>query len=247
VDERLYGYFFEVEERFWWNVATRRAFFRTLAPVAPPPAARVVDVGCGTGIVLREFPWPVRSLVGCDAAPVALALTRRREIRDLVRADVGALPFADAALDLVLALDVIEHLDDDGAALAELARVVRPGGYLLLHVPAFNMLWSDKDDINHHRRRYRRPAARRLLRAAGLDVVSLTYLNAVLLPPALLRSAWQRLRPPDPVHTDAFLQRLYHPRGATNAAMIALLGLEGRLARWLPFGTSLLALARRPP
>ncbi|MFN8641701.1 MAG: class I SAM-dependent methyltransferase [Candidatus Binatia bacterium] len=127
MDDRLYGYFFEVEERFWWNVATRRAFFRMLAAIAPAPAARVVDVGCGTGIVLREFPWPAASLIGCDAAALALDLTRKRGIQDLVRGDLGALPFADRSLDLVLALDVIEHLDDDAAALAELARILRPG------------------------------------------------------------------------------------------------------------------------
>ena len=246
MDERLYQHFFDVEERFWWNVGTRRAFFSALATVRTDAEARVVDVGCGTGIVLREFPWRPRILCGCDASPTALEFTRRRGIRDLVRGDVTALPFADNSIDLLLALDVIEHLDDDAAALRELTRVLRPGGHLLLHVPAFGVLWSDKDDINQHRRRYRRPLLLRRVRDAGLDPVSSGYLNAALFPVGLVRGMRQRVWRPDPDATAMFLDRLYYPSGIVNRAMTALLSIEARLVRWLPFGMSLLCLARKP-
>ena len=246
MDERLYQHFFDVEERFWWNVGTRRAFFSALAAVRTDADARVVDVGCGTGIVLREFPWRPRLLCGCDASPTALEFTRHRDIHNLVRGDVMALPFADNSIDLLLALDVIEHLDDDAAALRELTRVLRPGGHLLLHVPAFEVLWSDKDDINQHRRRYRRPALLRCVRDAGLEPVSSGYLNAALFPVGLVRGLWQRVRKPDAEETAMFLDRLYYPSGIVNRAMTALLSAEAQLVRWLPFGMSLLCLARKP-
>jgi SAM-dependent methyltransferase len=209
-------------------------------------ARRVVDVGCGTGIVLREYPWQARVLCGCDASNTALAFTRRRGIGDLVRGDVTALPFLTDSVDVLLALDVIEHLDDDAAALRDLARVLRPGGHLLLHVPAFNVLWSDKDDINQHRRRYRRSLLLRRVREAGLEPVSSGYLNAVLFPVGLARGMWQRVRRPDPQATTMFLDRLYYPSGIVNRVMTSLLTAETHLVRWLPFGMSLLCVARKP-
>jgi len=245
VDERLYSHFYDVEARFWWNVSTRRAFWSALAEVAPGRDARVVDVGCGTGIALREFPWRTRLRCGIDDSPIALALTRRRGVHDLVRADVATLPVASDTIDVVLALDVIEHLDDDAAALREMARALRPGGHLLLHVPAFNVLWSGKDRINHHRRRYRRPTLRRLVRAAGLEPLHLAYLNVALFPAALTRALWERLRPPELDTTEAFLDRLYHPSSAVNRVMTILTTTEARVMGWLPFGTSLLCLSRK--
>jgi SAM-dependent methyltransferase len=245
VDERLFSHFYDVEQRFWWNVGTRRAFWSALAGVAPGRDARVMDVGCGTGIVLREFPWHTRLRCGIDASSLALSLTRRRGLRDLARADVRKLPIASDTIDVALALDVIEHLDDDAGALVEIARALRPGGHLLLHVPAFNLLWSGKDRMNHHRRRYRRPALRRLVRAAGLEPVRVAYLNMSLFPPALARAVWHRLRPPEPRQSEAFLDRLYHPSGVVNGAMTVLVTAEARIADWLPFGLSLLCLGRK--
>ena len=104
MDERLYKHFYDVEERFWWSVGTRRAFWAALAEVAPGRDAHVVDVGCGTGIVLREFPWPTRLRCGIDASRMALALTQERGVRDLVRADVArldALFSDDRAIDIL--------------------------------------------------------------------------------------------------------------------------------------------------
>jgi len=246
MDERLYKHFYDVEEHFWWNVGTRRAFWTALAAIAPGPDACVVDVGCGTGIVLKEFPWQTRVRCGVDASSIALTMTRRRAVRDLVRADVSRLPFASGTVDVALALDVIEHLDDDAGALREMARILRPGGHLLLHVPAFPVLWSRKDAINDHRRRYRRAALRRLVRAAGLEPRRVAYLNAAIFPAALVWALWQRLHPPPPATTEAFLDRLYYPSGAVNRALTILLGVEMRVMNWLPFGMSLLCLTRKP-
>src|SRR5690606_31237408 len=179
-------------------------------------------------------------------APAALALTRRRGVRDLVRTDALALPFRSGSVDLVLTLDVIEHLDDDVGALREVRRVLVPGGHVLAHVPGFPALWTDKDDLTHHRRRYWRRELLATIRAAELEPVHVGYLCAALMPAALARAAWQRLVPPPPEQALAAVAQLYRPPALLNRTLTALLSAESRLSRWLPFGTSLLCLARRP-
>ena len=135
--------------------------------------ARLLDAGCGTGGNLAAF-GPGR---GVDPAPEAVAACRARGL-DVVQARLEALPFDDGAFDLVLATDVLEHVDDDVAALRELRRVAAPGAVLLVTVPAHPRLWSAHDVALHHRRRYRRAELLARLRAAGWDPVVVTWWNA---------------------------------------------------------------------
>lgn len=232
-----------LEDAHWWFVG-KRLLLRALLGEREPHG-RLLDLGCGLGGVLRDFQAAARCF-GADRSPLALRMCRERSGALLARADLLAPPFRAGSFDLVVALDVIEHLDDDAAALREMARALRPGGHLLLHVPAFGVLWSDKDDINQHRRRYRRPLLLRRVREAGLEPVSSGYLNAALFPVGLVRSLWQRVHRPEPEATSMFLDRLYYPSGIVNRAMTSLLSAESRLMRWLPFGMSLLCLARKP-
>jgi SAM-dependent methyltransferase len=250
MDPQLYRQFYDIEEHYWWSVGTRRLFFELVAPLLPASGARVLDVGCGTGITLREFPRPARLLCGSDLSPEALAFSRRRGIECLVRADVTALPFAGGAFDLVLALDVVEHVDADDQAVREMTRICRPGGHILIHVPAFPLLWSDKDDLNHHRRRYRRAGLRALVEGAGLRVRALAYFNCSALPAALavalLQSARRgRAAPPDVAAAAAAVDRLYRIPPLLNRALTALLAVERRAVPYLPFGMSLVCLAQR--
>ncbi|MDX2169846.1 MAG: class I SAM-dependent methyltransferase [Deltaproteobacteria bacterium] len=252
MDEGLYGRFFAIEERYWWSVGTRRLFFALLDGLALRRTARVLDVGCGTGIMLHELAARFDAPLGLDYSALALQFCRQRGLRGLARGDATRLPYATDALDLVLALDVVEHLDDDGACLAELARVCRPGGHVLVHVPAFPFLWSDKDVLNHHRRRYRRAALRRLVTGAGLQVRHLTHFNTTVFPLAAGLALTRRERAPgaaaDAPAAAASLDTLYGLPAPLNAALTGMLGLEGRLARRLalPFGMSLVCLARKP-
>jgi SAM-dependent methyltransferase len=248
MDETLYREFFELEEHYWWSVGTRRLFARLIAPFAAAGAGRVVDVGCGTGITLLSFPYPAALLCGCDFSPLALDFSRRRGLRSLLRSDATRLPFRSDSVDLVLALDVIEHLDDDAAAVAEIARVTRRGGHVLVHVPAFSILWSDKDDLNHHRRRYRRAELQRLIERAGLRVRTLAYVNAWVFPIALARALLQRRSrtASAPAPSAQALDSIFRIPPALNRLLLGVMGLEARLLRVLPFGMSLVCLAEKP-
>ncbi len=240
----LYDEFYRIERTHWWAVGMRSMFRMLLAQaLRDVPAPRLLDVGCGTGIALEELAGTGRAF-GIDLVWQALAYTRQRDpALPLAQGDVTRLPIAGACVDAVLAFDVIEHLEDDLAALREIRRVLRPGGVALINVPAFTSLWSGKDTANRHRRRYRRPALRRALAAADLTVERITYTNALLFPPIWAARQLQRLgnRPWD---SDAE----YHPQPWVNGALRGLLHAEQQVLRVtdLPFGTSVTCLARRP-
>src|SRR5262245_38113137 len=249
MDTQLYRRFYEIEDWYWWCVGTRRIFFELIERSGV--RGRALDVGCGTGAILTEFPpgWSV--VAGCDYSPEALAFCQARRLQQLVRSTGVELPFATGAFDLVMAIDVIEHLDDDAGCVREMARICRSGGYVLVHVPAFEILWTDKDDVNHHRRRYRLRAINALVERCGLVVETAFHLNTLIFPIALLRAAEQKLRwsvmqkPPASV---AGIDHLYNVPQWVNRMMLGVMTFEhwlfGRSAP--PVGMSLVCLARKP-
>ena len=114
-------------------------------------------------------------VTGIDLAPEALSFSRERGQERLVQGDLTALPFATATFDLITALEVVEHVESDETALAELCRVLKPGGTLLLSVPAYRFLWSSHDVALHHKRRYTAHRMQTNLTRAGLDSAKVTY------------------------------------------------------------------------
>jgi len=252
MDPELYRRFYEIEDRFWWSVGTRRVFFQLIDSIRRNGGGRALDVGCGTGVTLQEFPAGWGLVAGCDYSALALSFCHERGLQGLVRCDATQLPFASGSLDLVTALDVIEHLDGDEACLREITRACRPGGHVLIHVPAFQILWSDKDELNHHRRRYHRRELIALVERCGLGIEQMFFIITFLFPIALLRAVAQRAlrgsRPQGPVEASTTVDHLYQIPAAVNRLMIGLMDLERRVVTRLPvpFGMSLVCLARKP-
>lgn len=183
MDESLLLSFEGIEDRHWWFVVRRRIVEMLLEQFACPKPAVVVEVGCGTGAFLCQLRglYPMAQASGIDAseAAVAVAIEKGRSVR------VGSfesLPVHDSSVDTLLALDVLEHCQDDRGALSECSRVLRPGGIALLSVPALQSLWSNHDVVNEHVRRYRRRELVEKSEAAGLSVLRCTYFNQLLLP-----------------------------------------------------------------
>lgn len=247
MEETAYAEMYEQEDVHWW-FRGRRAVIRALLGRADlPPRPRLLDAGCGTGRNLVELS-ALGPASGVDPSPSAVAFCRERGLPDVRQAGLEALPFGDGRFDLLLACDVLEHVDDDVGALRELRRVAAPGGTLVLTVPAYQWLWTDHDVQLHHRRRYTLPTLRSRVTEAGWAPVVATYFNTLLLPvvaPARAASRWRPTRGERRAgHTD--LDR-------TPAALNVALALPMRLEAWaiargarLPAGVSAAMLCRAP-
>jgi SAM-dependent methyltransferase len=232
----------ELERRHWWFRGRRRLLGRLLERLDLPARARVLDVGCGTGANAAVLSSAGRFVVGVDAAAMPLALGRK-DSDAILRADGRALPFADRVFDLVCALDVLEHLDDDAAAARELRRVLRPGGALVVFVPALRLLWGLQDEVSEHRRRYGRAQLRTLVTGAGLQVERLTFFNTLLFAPILAARLAMRVFRPRALRSE---NDLGGPLASRVAELIfsAESAFVGRAD--LPIGVSLACVARVP-
>jgi SAM-dependent methyltransferase len=246
MDAELYDAIRATEQDHWWYVGRRRLVFDWLERALPEyPTARVLDIGCGTGFNLQALrALGLNGTIGLDISDRALTFCRGRGLHALVRGDAARPPFCPESFDIVLALDLIEHIEDDRAALDGLLRILRPGGRLILFTPAFSFLWSAQDRVSHHYRRYTAADLRRKLHAAGYAIEKLSYANTVLFPIVWAGRALLRLSGRSETLTD---ENHLHPAWS-NAALARLFSLERpMLRRWnLPFGVSLLAVAARP-
>lgn len=253
MQQHTYSIMYEVEGTHWW-FAGRRRIIRCFVEEAckrleqktdehrqkDDERPRILDVGCGTGANLELLAEYGRA-EGVDVSPAALAFCRERGLTNVRQGEAEKLPYADGEFDLVTALDVVEHLDDDVAGLREMRRVLRPGGRALLFVPAFMFLWGVQDDVSHHRRRYTLPNLRRVLREAGYEVERATYANLSFFAPILLGRVLMRATGLKPASEN----NINVP--ALNGVLGRVLGAESTLLRRVnfPFGVSALCLARR--
>ncbi|MEA2435654.1 MAG: hypothetical protein QOF65_210, partial [Thermoleophilaceae bacterium] len=171
MDIREFEAMLALDERHWWYHGRRRVLDAVLDGVDLPRQARVLDAGCGSGRTLDELARHGEAH-GMELNPAGVTAARARG-HHVLEGRVETIPYEDASFDLVTCLDVIEHTDDL-AALRELRRVTRPGGHLVVTVPAHPRLWSRHDEVNGHRRRYTRETLQRAAEAAGWGVHRLT-------------------------------------------------------------------------
>jgi SAM-dependent methyltransferase len=241
MDSVLYEQHLRLEDTHWWFLGRRQLVLQELARRAGKSCGPVLDVGCGTGGMLPQFKdWG--TAIGLDSAPEAAASCRRRGV-PFVQGWGTELPFHDASFGIITALDVVEHIPDDVGFLRELYRVLRPGGLLLVTVPAYQFLWSRHDEFNHHQRRYRRRTLRAVIERAGFDITKLSYYNTLLFPLAVARKAMMRFE--SGAAPTSHLDEVPEP---LNSVLRRILVGEGPIIKRynLPFGASLICSARRP-
>jgi SAM-dependent methyltransferase len=230
-----------VEQDHWWFVGKRRLFVALLRERLARGGLRILDVGCGTGATSIELARHGR-VWSLDASREALAFARSRGVRRAVVADAADPPFAPESFDLIVAFDVIEHVEDDLGMVRRLRGLLAPGGALAVHVPAWPFLMGAHDVVLGHYRRYTRKSLRAALLENGLAIERLGWASASILPLALALRTLERLAP---FRRDA--ADLYPLPGRLNAVMKAVYRVETLLAEQLglPFGLSLAAVARR--
>jgi len=247
LNEAEYRNIYESEERQWWYSGMRaicggllEAPLRRLGNASRP--LTLLDTGCGTGRNLADLARFGRA-VGIDLSPEALRFSRARGATT-ARAGLLALPFRDGAFDCVTSFDVIYHawVTDDRAAVREMARVLRPGGLLLVRVPALKLLWGGHDVEVQSRHRYTRGEVLALLRESGLEVQRATYCNSLLFPLLVVRRGLDRLTG----RTGSDVGFLPAPLEWSFRRALLLEAALVRRGVSFPLGASVLALAAKP-
>ncbi len=228
---------FDHEDHYWWFVARRQLALRLFNL---RDEGEILDVGCGTGALLAAL--PADRSIGLDFSEEALVHCAKRGLKNTVHADAQSMPFQSERFSTIVSLDTLEHVPDDRVALREMARVLRPGGTLVLNVPAFRWLWGPHDVALHHHRRYTRPELRAKLLEAGLIVDRISYSVFFLFGFVVLARLVDRFRG-GPAKV-----RLPEVSQGTNKFLIRLMELEADLLMRfsLPLGSSVVAVARKP-
>jgi SAM-dependent methyltransferase len=240
-----YRVMFDVEDDHWWFVGRRAIVISQiehLIRAAPQTSSRrLLDIGCGTGATITHL-RKYGVVHGIDMSPLALGYCHERGECRVVCASATDLPFHEGTFDIVTALDVIEHLDDDRRGVSEIHRVLKPGGTALIFVPAFQALWGPNDTQTGHKRRYQLEELRELIANGGLNIRMINYANvAMFLPIWLGRKMLNLLGKSGQAENE-----INHP--ALNRILTRIfVGEASLLDRFrFPFGVSIICVAQKP-
>jgi SAM-dependent methyltransferase len=240
-----YRVMFEIEEDYWWYRGLRVLVNQLLDQYAARDGStRILDAGCGTGKNLQLF-LERGDAIGVDIAVEAIdfCLKRGVPVDRALAASLLELPFPEKYFDLTFSFDVICNIQDDVAAFAELHRVLKPNGRMIVQLPAYRWLWSAHDVAVGHKHRYTASTLRERIMRAGFRIETLTYLNTLLFPMIALTRFARRASISDG-HANSDLTPLPGPMNETLARVFSA-EMRTALRRRLPYGISLLAVARR--
>jgi len=236
-----YPILYQVEDTHWWYVGRRRIIQSLVEKISTTlKTQRILDVGCGTGANLKMLAAYGKA-EGVDISPQAVDFCHERGLDSVKLGAIEQLPYESDSFELVTALDVIEHLDDDIAGLREMRRVLRRDGRILVFVPAFMFLWGVQDDVSNHRRRYTLPRLLKAVEEAGFSVEWSSYANiSFFLPVLVVRSVmrWLGLRADTEYGINISLMN--GPFSHLFAAERFILNRGS-----IPFGVSAVCIARR--
>jgi SAM-dependent methyltransferase len=235
----VYDRMAELDSRHWWYVARRDILAELIRRKVPLPAdPRILEIGCGTG---HNLPMLARfgRVDAVEIDPIARGIASTRlghAVHDAPLPTLAGVP--ERSYDLIALLDVLEHVEADLEALVNTTARLRPGGRILLTVPAHPWMWSSHDVANHHKRRYTKKTFKAVIADAGLKLEALTYFNSLLFPLAAASRVASRLAGKEG-SGDAM------PAKAVNTLFGALFALERHAIGRLPFppGVSLAAIA----
>jgi SAM-dependent methyltransferase len=235
----------QIEENYWWFQARRDMVFRLVQALKLSSNADILEIGCSGGPLLQRLrSVGYTQLTGIDISEAGIAVAQQRGIPNVSCMDGTKLAFPDASFDLVVASDVLEHIQDEAQALQEWARVLRPGGRLLVFVPAFQFLWGKHDVVNQHFRRYTANQLATVVRGANLKVSRTSYWNVSLFFPTAVVRLFKHLLPKNnaPVTDD-----LFAVSPLLNKLLSGFIQGENRLLQAInaPIGVSVFTLASK--
>jgi SAM-dependent methyltransferase len=244
MNDEVYEEMYRVESRHWWFGAKHkivRSLLARYAPSSPQHKPRVIDLGCGCGYLLSLINDEYDAL-GMDGSPQAVEFSRKRNVRVEVGLLPEPVPYEDGTADVILLLDVLEHLKDDHLCFERAVKLLKPGGVAICTVPAYPWLWTKRDEYHQHFRRYTRPAFKSLMNIPGMQSQFVSHMNAVLFPAAIAERVVRKFAPLKEGEGD-----LKVPAAPVNWAFKESYAAErvllGRLP--IPFGLSLVSVTRK--
>lgn len=240
--EQAYEEMFHMESYYWWYVGKRKLVFSLLQKLSQTKG-RILDVGCGTGFLLEELRRKGYTAFGLENERKVLDLTYEQKIHGIIRGEAENPPFKNDSFDIILLLDLLEHLEDDILVIKKLSEILTKDGYLLVTVPAFSFLWGRHDEIFHHKRRYTAKRLKRIFADAGFTVKKISYTNFFIFPFVLFwRSIKRFLNIARIPETD-----FWEVPGILNTILIIFYSIEALLIRFthFPFGVSIICIATR--
>jgi len=238
----MYRIFFEIQKKHWWFVTRKNVVLDVIKRyLTKNDQIKVLDIGCGSGLMLTSLD-KIGETYGMDMSDEAISFSKEIFTG---RVEKGALPdqlpYQENFFDLITALDVIEHIDNDVDSISAIRSLLAPGGKVVFTVPAYMFLWSPHDEMNEHKRRYTLPELKKKLVEAGFTVEKISYYNTFLFPVVfLVRMLNNGLNRDGASDMDM-------PSSSLNYVLKKIFGIEKYLLRYLnlPFGVSVLAVVRK--
>lgn len=238
----MYRIFFKIQKKHWWFVTKKEIVLDTISRFTTTrDDTQILDIGCGSGLMLNALEQ-LGQTHGMDMSDDAIGFSKEIFSGEVKKGSLpNQVPFQENFFDLITALDVVEHVDQDVEALAALHSHLAPGGKAVITVPAYMFLWSAFDDINEHKRRYTLGELKEKLLRAGFTIEKISYYNTLLFPVVyVVRMLNNLLRRDGSSDVDM-------PSPPVNLVLKMIFGIEKYLLRFvdLPFGVSVLAVVKK--
>lgn len=248
MEEEVYQQNAKLEDNNWWHVARRKIIETTIEKYIgkTPSNAIVLDIGCGSGGNFDLISKYYKNIYGVEASSCVMEIAKQKypDI-NISQGDLpDNVPFSDNYFDIIFLLDVLEHIEDDSSALKTIFKKLKPGGYLILTVPAFNFLWSHHDEINHHKRRYSLGELTSKIRKNNFKIKCESYFNTLLFPLIALVRLVKKGNASLKNKSDIFAMP-----GVINSLLTNIMSSEKFFIRnnKLPFGVSIIVVAQKFP
>jgi len=242
MNTEMYRIFFEIQKKHWWFVTKKKIVLETIKlNTSTSKVSTILDIGCGSGLMLNSLE-KIGLTSGMDMSDEAISFSQEIFSGTIKKGSLPSdVPYANNEFDIITALDVIEHIDDDQASLRKIRDLLKSNGKCILTVPAYMSLWSHFDELNEHKRRYTKAELQEKLTLAGFRIEKLSYYNTILFPIVYI------VRKLNNALNKNGSSEIEMPGSMINTILRSIFDVERHILRnWnMPFGVSLIAVVKK--